>query len=170
MSNAPNQSQPPLTVLPAAGPPVRPRFSLLGLIGRVFFFLILGLSLALNFILLLALLGFGDSFGSESHVTERYYAGQHAAVDKIAVVRMDGVLMDSTIGFMVKELDRAASDSAVKAVVLRINSPGGSISASVSWSCATAIRSKRLRRSRSWFRWAAWRLRVAITLPCLPRL
>src|SRR5713226_4106497 len=87
--------------------------------------MILAVSIALNFILFLALMGFGERFGSDSHVIERYYAGQETATDKIAVVRMD-----SSIVFMLKELDRAAADTAVKAVVLRINSPGGSITAS----------------------------------------
>src|ERR1051326_7202085 len=38
--------------------------------------------------------------------------------------------MEGLVGFMHKQIDQAAKDDGVKAVVLRINSPGGTISAS----------------------------------------
>jgi protease-4 len=130
MSDSQLPTESPLNVVPALPQRSAPRFSVVRFLGRLFLLMILGVSLALNFILFLALIGFGDRFGSSSLVTERYYAGQETATEKIAVVRLDGIITDSSIGFMLKELDRAATDSSVKAVVLRINSPGGSISAS----------------------------------------
>ncbi len=61
--------------------------------------------------------------------------------DKIVVIDVDGVLMnrpkngwmrqgDNPVSTFLEKLDRAAADNAVKAVVLRINSPGGSVAAS----------------------------------------
>jgi protease-4 len=61
--------------------------------------------------------------------------------DKIAVIDVDGVLMnkpqnswmrqgDNPVSTFLEKLDRAAGDEDVKAVVLRINSPGGSVAAS----------------------------------------
>jgi protease-4 len=100
---------------------------------RLFFSLLLLGSLALNAILLIVLfVTFGEDFSGESsdHVRERFYAGNKSADDKIAVVTVDGVLMEGANGFAQKEIERAAKDHAVKAVVLRINSPGGSITAS----------------------------------------
>jgi protease-4 len=99
-------------------------------IVRGFVFLVLVFSLGLNFLFFLAL-GFGDDFGGEgSHVHERYHSGNRSASDKIAVVTIDGILMEGMHPFAQKEIEKAAHDKSVKAVVLRINSPGGSITAS----------------------------------------
>jgi protease-4 len=96
----------------------------------VFLVLLLGLSIGVNFLLLfvVGLGGLGD-WGSTSP-TEQYHSGQQSAADKIAVIKVDGVIMESANGFLIKQLDYAARDAAVKAVVLRINSPGGTISGS----------------------------------------
>jgi protease-4 len=61
--------------------------------------------------------------------------------DKIAVIDIDGLLMnkrksgfmqegDNPVSLFVEKLDKAASDRRVKAVVLRLNSPGGTVAAS----------------------------------------
>lgn len=63
-------------------------------------------------------------------LVERHYSGDADAADKVAVVRITGVLMDGTIGHALRQIERAAKDPAVKAVVVRINSPGGTITAS----------------------------------------
>jgi protease-4 len=48
----------------------------------------------------------------------------------VAVVRIEGVILEGAIGYAKKQVEQAARDAHVKAVVLRINSPGGSITAS----------------------------------------
>jgi protease-4 len=74
---------------------------------------------------------FGNLFtDSDTHVVERYYSGKSLANDKIAVIHIDGVLYEGAMTFAQKEIDKAARDNAVKAVVIEINSPGGSITAS----------------------------------------
>lgn len=61
--------------------------------------------------------------------------------DKIAVIDVDGLLInkrkrgwmregDNPVSIFVEKLDKAAADRRVKAVVLRINSPGGTVAAS----------------------------------------
>jgi protease IV len=61
--------------------------------------------------------------------------------DKIAIIDVDGLLADrARRGFMhagenpvslfIEKLDKAAADRSVKAVVLRVNSPGGTVAAS----------------------------------------
>jgi protease-4 len=101
------------------------------MILRLFLAMVLALSLAVNLILFLALVGFSNSLStSGSTLNEKHYAGPATATDKIAVVRIDGVLMDGLNGFAQKQIEAAALDSGVKAVVLRINSPGGTITAS----------------------------------------
>ncbi len=61
--------------------------------------------------------------------------------DKIAVIDVDGILMnrrsrgflnsgDNPVSVFVEKLDKARKDKDVKAVVLRLNSPGGTVAAS----------------------------------------
>jgi protease-4 len=73
-----------------------------------------------------------DGFVDDSNTapSEHLYSGKSSARDKIAIIKMDGVIMEGSLGFVHKQIDQAAEDSHVKAIVLRINSPGGSITAS----------------------------------------
>lgn len=84
--------------------------------------------------LFLALVWIGaiaDPLASDTHgVTERFFLGDEAAKDKIAIVRVEGVLAEATLGYPIRQLERAAKDKRVKAVVLRIDSPGGTVTAS----------------------------------------
>lgn len=68
-------------------------------------------------------------------------AGQGWNADKIVIVEVEGLLINArTGGFLqptenklslfTEQLERAAADSHVKAVVLRVNSPGGTVTAS----------------------------------------
>ncbi|MDP9175158.1 MAG: signal peptide peptidase SppA [Planctomycetota bacterium] len=63
------------------------------------------------------------------------------ASSKVAIIAVEGTLMDvreggllrgeeNPLSLFVQELDEAASDDSVKAVVLRVNSPGGSVTCS----------------------------------------
>jgi protease-4 len=47
---------------------------------------------------------------------------------KVGVVRIEGVLIDSS--YIIEQIDEFANDNGIKAVVLRINSPGGGVVAS----------------------------------------
>jgi protease-4 len=61
---------------------------------------------------------------------ERFVSGNKSARDKVAVLSIDGTLMEGLLGFTHKQIEQAGKDEKVKAVVIRINSPGGSITAS----------------------------------------
>ncbi len=61
---------------------------------------------------------------------ERLFLGDNNARDKIAVVRISGIISEAGIQYPIKQLELAAKDKSVKAVVLRIDSPGGTVSAS----------------------------------------
>src|SRR5207244_10404138 len=124
--------RPPLTVVPMSRPAPPPRqggFSLL----RFFFWLLFLGSLALNFFLFVALvgqsLGVGDGLGTELRLHEHYHSGKRASLNKIAVVKVDGAILEGLLTYAHKEIETAAGDDHVKAVVVRINSPGGSITA-----------------------------------------
>jgi protease-4 len=123
---------PPLS--PTAGspqrlPPVARR-------GSTVLGIFLGLSMAINLVLvagigLLIFLAARWSTGSDRKaLVESHYAGNKSATDKIAVIRIDGVLIEGLTGYTNRQIEQAAKDKHVKAIVIRINSPGGSITES----------------------------------------
>jgi protease IV len=105
-------------------------------------FPVLGCAFALSFVgnlvalLVIALLCAGLFFhaGSETSaptpLPEKFFAGSKAASDKVAVVSVDGSLMEGLLDHVHRQLEQAGKDDTVKATVIRINSPGGSITAS----------------------------------------
>jgi protease IV len=133
MTYSPDAPNPrPLTALPADPPPppvYRPRMSLWGGLFRGAFFLFFLASLAFNALILFLIFSVGLTDGDTS-LRKHHHSGKRGAADKIALVRVDGLLMEGLINYAQKQIDEAAEDNSVKAVVLRINSPGGSITAS----------------------------------------
>jgi protease IV len=127
MSSAGNSGQ-PLEVTPAYPAPRRPSFA--GWIVRFIGTLVIVASFLLNIVLLVALIFAAGMRGEEANVREAHYSGTRNAADKVAIVRIDGIILEGTVGFVRKQIEQAAKDAAVKAVVLRINSPGGSVTAS----------------------------------------
>jgi protease IV len=119
----------PLPVALAATLPPRSHRSPLGWLVRVLLFLFLAFSVAFN-ILFLGLLILFVIPGSSRPIIETFHSGKTESKNKIAVVRIEGVLMEGLTGFAQKQIDHAATDAAVKAVIVRINSPGGTITSS----------------------------------------
>lgn len=112
-------------VLPEREPPRRGRFW-----ARLFIVLLmggLGLSIMLNFSLA-TLAGLG-SLDSDARVQEKYFSHKKVAEHKVAILSIDGVIADAE-GFFKQEIERVKNDPAVRAIVLRVNSPGGTVSAS----------------------------------------
>jgi protease-4 len=70
----------------------------------------------------------GGSAGEESLVERT--VGKGAATHKIAVIRIQGVISEEMAERLHTQFERAAGDASVKAVILRINSPGGGLTAS----------------------------------------
>jgi protease-4 len=106
--------------------PARPR-SLFGCLFTLSFLL----NLAAGAVILL-LVSFGPFFGgpADAALPEHRVAGQRAAADKVAVIHLEGVILEGLLHYVHRQIDQASRDPHVKAVVLRINSPGGSITAS----------------------------------------
>jgi protease-4 len=105
---------------------------------------VLGCAFALSFmfnvlaalVLIFGCLGFlyrsplGPSELATSPLIEVQHSGNATSKNKVAVVQLDGVIMEGMLKYVHKEIDQAARDKSVKAVVLHINSPGGSVGAS----------------------------------------
>ncbi len=99
----------------------------------------LGCAFALSFavnllgVVVVALVCLGFLFKGKSEsgpLAEQHYSGKRGADDKVAIITVDGVLLEGMLGYAHKQIEQAATDKHVKAVVVRINSPGGSITAS----------------------------------------
>jgi protease-4 len=74
--------------------------------------------------------GLGSSLSERTSLPQRHYAGDKSAKGKIAIVQIDGMLMEGLTNFDYKQIEQAGKDKSVKAVVVRINSPGGTITES----------------------------------------
>ena len=136
---SPTPSTPAPTPAPqpaAAARPAAPRNNTTPLLGCA-----LTLSLALNLLcgglvlfscfgLLFNLGGLTPELGASTSLNERTFAGSASSKNKVAIVSLDGIIMEGMLGYTHKQIDQAARDKNVKAVVFRINSPGGSITAS----------------------------------------
>jgi protease-4 len=125
-SPRPGPGEPP-AVLPAAPVyPPRPQRSTFGGLVRWFLRMVFVVSIVLNLIIvLLVFLGSGSS-----ELREHRHSGKAFAKDKIAIVRIEGVLVEGMTTYAQKQLEAAGTDKDVKAVIIRINSPGGTITAS----------------------------------------
>lgn len=135
----PASGQPPL--LRPSSPSSRPGKTGLGWkIAVVILILLLGISVLLNVGGLLGSLfrGGGAGYAREGgprleEITLEY----HDSRNKIAVIPVEGIIMSQSLGgglnlvsYIKEQLDRAADDPRVKAVVLKVNSPGGEVMAS----------------------------------------
>jgi protease-4 len=100
------------------------------------FFLVLVLlalvgSLLMNFMFAaLAGLGLAGGWETERRVQEKFVSHNPAARDKVVILPIEGVILETEEGFVSRAIDHALRDDDVKAVVLRVNSPGGSVSGS----------------------------------------
>jgi protease IV len=72
---------------------------------------------------------FSQYFQKDSRVLEKYHSLARLAADKVAIVSVTGAIMGGD-GFARAQLDHVADDPAVKAIVLRVDSPGGTVSGS----------------------------------------
>lgn len=129
--NVPNhpEERPPLTVIPVRPAQQSPYASPFLMFARWIFRTAFLVSVGLNFFLFMVVATqFGDS--ASVPLSERFHSGHADAHDKIAIVRIEGPLLEGFLAYAHKQVEQAAADPAVKAIVLRINSPGGTITAS----------------------------------------
>lgn len=70
-------------------------------------------------------------FDTSGGITEKFHSGSTnvSTQDKIAIITVSGAILDGD-GFAKKQIEKIRKDEHVKGVVLRIDSPGGSVSGS----------------------------------------
>jgi protease-4 len=84
-------------------------------------------NLLLCFLLIRDVTGPSDD---DSSLQERFLLGDRDASDKVAVIRIEGLISEYTAAFPIRQMEKAARDRHVKIVVLRVDSPGGTVTAS----------------------------------------
>lgn len=131
-SQSPSPQQPPLATAvpyqPPPRPPVRPRSA-----SRwVLVLLVLGLcgSVLLNLVLFgaISLAGFA-SIDSDGQVRQKHFSHRRSSGNKVAIISLEGTILSGE-GFIKRQIDTAMQDESVRAVVLRVDSPGGTITGS----------------------------------------
>jgi protease-4 len=80
-------------------------------------------------IILGLLVTLADYFDTTAGIEEKYVSGDKMADDKVAIISINGVIMDGE-GFVKNQIDKVMEDKKVKAVVVRVDSPGGTVSGS----------------------------------------
>lgn len=79
--------------------------------------------------LLIRLVGAGGSLAGDLKVREKYHSGSHFSRNKIAIIRVEGAITEGE-GYVKDQIDAVKEDKHVKAVVLRVDSPGGTVTGS----------------------------------------
>ncbi len=70
-----------------------------------------------------------DYFDTSEGITEKHHSGDEDATNKIAIIRVAGVIAEGD-GYAKRQIDRVRDDENVKAIVLRVDSPGGTVTGS----------------------------------------
>ena len=70
-----------------------------------------------------------DYFDTSGGITERFHSGAKFGGKKVAILAVQGVIVESD-GFVKRQIDRIRADQDVRAIVLRVDSPGGAVTAS----------------------------------------
>lgn len=93
-------------------------------------FLLTGVALLIVSLVLLTYMGlYSDYFDTTNGITEKYVSGSESGSDKVAIISIEGVIIEGD-GFVKHQIDRIREDDNVKAVVVRVDSPGGTVTGS----------------------------------------
>ena len=98
----------------------------LGGLGRRLLWVVLLLSVMMNFGLWGA---YHRYFQTDTGLEEKYHSLERFAANKVAIVTVEGAIMGDE-SFIKGQIDRVRRDDDVRAVVLRIDSPGGTVTGS----------------------------------------
>ncbi len=99
--------------------------------GVLAFFLVVSVLLLAASLLVNIVLIADSSFSTVDEVDEKIYQPERfgRGSEKVAIISVDGVILDGE-GFVTRQIEQARRDDDVKAVVLRVESPGGTINGS----------------------------------------
>lgn len=84
--------------------------------------LVLGVSVMANIVMYT---NFREYFTASDDPIEKFHSGEKLAAEKIAIIRVEGTIMPPMTERILKQIEQAEEDEAVKGVLLTIDSPGG---------------------------------------------
>src|SRR5262245_53769776 len=70
-----------------------------------------------------------DYFDTTGGIKEHFVQGDELATDKVVILSIEGVIMQGD-GFVKQQIDRIREDKNIKAIVVRVDSPGGTVTGS----------------------------------------
>ncbi len=111
-----------------AAPVAAPRSGFRGLFFLFFLFLLMLIGAAFFIFVIVALATGGNLAAPGDNLQEKFVSHNSGATDKIAIIDITGVIGDGA--GVKKQIDRVRKDDDVKGVVLRVNSPGGTVTGS----------------------------------------
>jgi len=127
----PRSPQEPPLATPVAYPPefyaARPRSP--GWARFLVVLLVVGFLGSVLFNLMFLVLAGMEGLGSDSSVRETFFSHEQDAPNKVAIISVEGTIITGE-GIVKKQIDKAREDESVKAVVLKVDSPGGTITGS----------------------------------------
>ena len=100
-----------------------------GLLFRIFAWLGWSSCFVLLVILIGQALTMSEYFDTTGGIMEKFHSGEPFAATKVAIINGSGVIMQGD-GYVKQQIDRVRDDKNVKAVVLRVDSPGGTVTGS----------------------------------------
>ena len=117
----------------ATGEPIRVVIQSSGGFARVLPWSLTAISFFVILLLLVIVLWqmfqYQSYFQKDPTIIEKFHSGDAGGADKVAIITVDGVIMSGE-GYIKRQIDRVREDKAVKALVLRVNSPGGTVTGS----------------------------------------
>jgi protease-4 len=139
MSSGPSSSasQPPATQTTPPwnynGPPIQVVVQSGSTLGRIATRVVLGFAVLAVVVLLMVVIGqrvqYHEYFQTGAGVREKYHSGSQESRNKIAVIRIEGVIVSGD-GYVRDQIDRVRDDENVRALVVRVDSPGGTVTGS----------------------------------------
>ena len=127
-STGPQPSE-PISGLSAGVPPVQPAKKRTG--WRIFWGIILAMSVMANIALFFMLIGLVAVFAAgQRGIYSEEVIREGPARNKIAMITVQGVIHGDLANDVYRQIKAAREDRRVKGLIIRVNSPGGTISAS----------------------------------------
>lgn len=90
-------------------------------------FLLVGMPLLMGCVLFMLA---GSLVDTGSSLSEHYHSRNKHGTDKIAIISIEGTILKAEDGFVKQQIDAVREDKHVRAVVLRVDSPGGTVTGS----------------------------------------
>jgi protease-4 len=85
--------------------------------------------IAMGLVCIFLLIALAEYFDTTGGIEEKFVSGDKGSEDKIAIITVSGTILESE-GYVKHQIDKVRQDKHVKAIVVRVDSPGGTVSGS----------------------------------------